>query len=775
MISSRLETTLQKAIELAKQNRHEYTTLEHLLIALIEDEDAVDAFKIAHVKAEIVRQELTDYLEQQDLVLPGSAPIETRVTIGFQRVLQRASLQADNEEINAIHLLISLFSENESYAVQVMENQNVTRVDLLNYLAEMTKRNTRPKKESPREIPMEGPSDVTTADAEPSMVEKFCTNLNKLALDGEIEPVIGREEPIQRIIHILSRKEKNNPLLLGDSGVGKTALIEGLALKIAKGDVPPALQNAKVFALDMAGLVAGTRFRGDFEERFKGILKGLEEEDKPILFIDEAHIMVGTGSVQGGSMDTSNMLKPVLLHGKIRCIAATTFKEYKTHLEKDTGLLRRFQKVEINEPSVTESIEILEGLKENLETYHNVKYKEETIQAAVELSVRHLMDRRLPDKALDILDEAGAKKRLEAETSNKTLTVTCKDVEDVVASMAAIPPKQVSQDDKKVLKNLEKDLNDVVFGQEAASTALVHSIKLSRSGLRSVEKPIGCYLFSGPTGVGKTEICKQLSTTLGMPLIRFDMSEYMEKHSISKLIGAPPGYVGFEQGGALTDAVSKTPHCIILLDEIEKAHGDIYNVLLQLMDYGIVTDHHGNSVNYRNVILIMTTNAGAREQSKHGLGFGNEKRSGEDETAIQRLFSPEFRNRLDAIIPFAPLTVEIMEKIVNKFLNELKKQLDDRDIDLDISKEGKKWLRDHGFDPLYGARPLARTIDEYVKKPLADQILFGKLQKGGTVEVSVKKDQLVLEYFKVCSETKKKEKTLDVGEISKAQASYKKK
>ena len=773
MISSRLETTLQKAIEFAKINRHEYTTLEHLLMALLDDEDAAEAFKESDVKIDKVRKELVDYLKEQDLALPGSAPIETRVTIGFQRVLQRASLQADNEEINAIHLLISLFSENESYAVHVMEKQHITRVDLLNHLAEMSKKNSRQKKEVPQESPhhTETPSDVTTADADPGIVEKFCTNLNKMALNGEIEPVIGREEPIQRIIHILCRKEKNNPLLLGDAGVGKTALIEGLALKIARGDVPPALQNAKVFALDMAGLVAGTRFRGDFEERFKGILKGLEEEDKAILFIDEAHIMVGTGSVQGGSMDTSNMLKPVLLHGKVRCIAATTFKEYKTHLEKDSGLLRRFQKVEINEPSVSESIVILDGLKENLETYHNVKYKDDTIQAAVELS----MDRRLPDKAIDILDEAGAKKRLEADSDTKTLSITCKDVEEVVARMAAIPPKQVSQDDRKVLKNLEKELKTFVFGQDVAASALVHSIKLSRSGLRSPEKPIGCYLFSGPTGVGKTEICKQLSATLGMPLIRFDMSEYMEKHSISKLIGAPPGYVGFEQGGALTDSVSKTPHCIILLDEIEKAHSDIYNVLLQLMDYGIVTDHHGNSVNYRNVILVMTTNAGATELSKHGVGFGNEKREGEDESAIQRIFSPEFRNRLDAIIPFASLTSDIMEKIVDKFLNELKKQLDDRDINLAISKEGKRWLRDHGFDPVYGARPLARTIDEYVKKPLADQILFGKLQKGGTVEVSVKKDQLVLEYFKICSQTKKKEKALELSEISKAQVSYKRK
>ncbi|MDC0348815.1 AAA family ATPase [Alphaproteobacteria bacterium] len=485
--------------------------------------------------------------------------------------------------------------------------------------------------------------------------------------------------------------------------------------------------------------------------------------------------MVGTGSVQGGSMDTSNMLKPVLQGGTIRCIAATTFKEYKTHLEKDSGLLRRFQKVEIREPSAEESITILEGLKETLEEYHNVKYKEEAIRSVVDLSIRHLMDRRLPDKAIDILDEAGAKKRLEAEGSNKTLSISSKDVEDIVANMASIPTKQVSQDDKKVLKNLEKDLKSVVFGQDPAANALVHSIKLSRSGLRSPEKPIGCYLFSGPTGVGKTEICKQLSATLGMPLIRFDMSEYMEKHSISKLIGAPPGYVGFEQGGALTDAVSKTPHCIILLDEIEKAHSDIYNVLLQIMDYGIVTDHHGNALNYRNVILIMTTNAGATELSKHGLGFGQEQRTGEDEDAVQKTFSPEFRNRLDAIIPFSSLAIETMEKIVSKFLGDLEKQRKEKDICLDISKEGKKWLRNHGFDPLYGARPLARTIDEYVKKPLADQILFGKLQKGGTVSVAVKNDQLILAYVKICQKTKKKEKDLALVEISKDQAKYKKK
>lgn len=777
MISSRLETTLQRAIELARSSRHEYTTLEHLLVALLEDEDTKNLTKTLKLRAEKLKKDLLEYLDLQDLRVPGNHPIETRVTIGFQRVLQRASLQAENEEINAIHLLISLLSENESYAAYAIEQQGVTRVELLNYQSEIAKRNHKHKKEDSEEGHQDmsqHSSDILTEDAEESTIEKFCVNLNKKAENNDIEPLIGREEPISRIIHILCRKEKNNPLLLGDSGVGKTAIIEGLALKIVNGDVPPALKNAKVFSLDMAGLVAGTRFRGDFEERFKNILKDLETEEKAILFIDEAHIMVGTGSVQGGSMDTSNMLKPVLLHGRIRCIAATTFKEFKTHLEKDAGLLRRFQKVEVHEPTPDECIHILEGLKENLEKYHNVKYKDEAIKSVVDLSMRHLMDRRLPDKAIDILDEAGAKKRLEAGESTKPLIISCKDVEDVVARMASIPPKQVSQDDKKVLKNLEKELKNVVFGQDSAAEALVHSIKLSRSGLRSPEKPIGCYLFSGPTGVGKTEICKQLSSTLSMPLIRFDMSEYMEKHSISKLIGAPPGYVGFEQGGALTDAVSKTPHCIILLDEIEKAHSDIYNVLLQLMDYGIVTDHHGNSVNYRNVILIMTTNAGASEMSKHGLGFGQEKRSGEDDDAIQRTFSPEFRNRLDAVIPFASLNEQTMERIVNKFIGELEKQLKERDINLSITKSGKGWLRDHGFNPLYGARPLARTIDEHVKKPLADQILFGKLQKGGIVSVDVKKDQLVLSYVKICKDTKKKEKELELKEISKAQASYKK-
>lgn len=775
MISSRLETTLQKAIELARSLRHEYTTLEHLLVAVMEDEDAAELFKSVKLKKDKLKKALDEYLDGQDLEVPGMQPIETRVTIGFQRVLQRASLQAENEEITAIHLLISLLSENESYAAYAIEKQNVSRVDLLNYQAEVSRKSEKQKREeagSPS-IPQHQ-TDIMTDDAEESMLEKFCVNLNKKAENNDIEPLIGREEPINRIIHILCRKEKNNPLLLGDSGVGKTAIIEGLALKIVNGDVPSALKDTKVFALDMAGLVAGTRFRGDFEERFKGILKDLEKEEKSILFIDEAHIIVGTGSVQGGSMDTSNMLKPVLSHGKVRCIAATTFKEFKSHLEKDAGLLRRFQKVEIREPGPEECISILEGIKENLEKYHNVKYKDETIRSVVELSMRHLMDRRLPDKAIDILDEAGAKKRLEAGESSKPLIITCKDVEDVVASMASIPPKQVSQDDKKVLKNLEKDLKSVVFGQDSAAEALVHSIKLSRSGLRSPEKPIGCYLFSGPTGVGKTEICKQLSNTLGMPLIRFDMSEYMEKHSISKLIGAPPGYVGFEQGGALTDAVSKTPHCIVLLDEIEKAHSDIYNVLLQLMDYGIVTDHHGNSINYRNVILIMTTNAGATEMSKHGLGFGQEQRSGEDDDAIQRTFSPEFRNRLDAIIPFAALNLQTMERIVNKFVSELEKQLKERDISLSISKTGKKWLQDHGFNPLYGARPLARTIDEHVKKPLADQILFGKLQKGGIVSVDVKDDQLVLRYVKMCKKTQTKEKDMALKEISKAQAAYKK-
>ncbi len=561
-------------------------------------------------------------------------------------------------------------------------------------------------------------------------------------------------------------------MLLVDSGVGKTALIEGLAYRITQGQVPLALQASKIYALDMGALVAGTRFRGDFEERFKGIVKALEQDKgRPILFIDEAHTIVGTGSVQGGSMDTSNLLKPALLHSRIRCIAATTFKEYKTHLEKDSGLLRRFQRVEIKEPTGEESLHILGGVKTALEAYHNVCYKEGTLRAAIELSVRHLMDRRLPDKAIDVLDEAGAKKHLET-LGDKTASITVKDIEDTIAKMASIPTKQVSRDDKRVLKDLEKSLKSVVFGQDKAVKALVHSIKLSRSGLRSPEKPIGCYLFSGPTGVGKTEIARQLSSILSMPLIRFDMSEYMEKHSVSKLIGAPPGYVGFEQGGALTDAVSKTPHAVILLDEIEKAHRDIYNVLLQLMDYGIVTDHHGTSVSFRNIILIMTTNAGAAEMAKHGLGFGQEQRAGEDTEAINRTFSPEFRNRLDAIIPFGPLAKSTMSQIVEKFLMELDKQLADRHISLQISLAAKEWLISHGFDALYGARPLVRTIDEYVKKPLADEILFGKLQKGGMALLEVKKDQLVLKYLKGLKEENQDE-PIELLEISQSQVAYK--
>ncbi len=753
MISKKLEESLQRAISLAKTYKHEYTTLDHLVVALIEDEEISAFLRQSKVKVETLKKDLLSHLQRENISVPDAMQVETRITIGFQRVLQRASIQvqsAQQKEITGAHLLVALFAEDDCYASYILEQHNLSRDSLTNYVNIHARKEEKAKSErkpqqpsSEREFREEGERPETD-----SIIEKYCVNLNEKALNHQIEPVVGRDAEINRIIHILCRRTKNNALLLGDAGVGKTALIEGLAYKLAFEEMPQALQGAQVFSLDMGGLVAGTRFRGDFEERFKGILKALEETNgKAILFIDEAHIMVGTGSVQGGSMDTSNMLKPALIQSKIRCIAATTFKEFKTHLEKDSGLLRRFQKVEIKEPSPDESISILEGLRKNLEDYHQIKYQEGTLKTAVDLSVRHLMDRKLPDKAIDVLDEAGAKKSLE-NTTGEEAEVTVKDIEDTVARMASIPAKQVSSDDKKTLKLLEKTLKQSVFGQDQAVKALVHSIKLSRSGLRNPEKPVGCYLFSGPTGVGKTEIARQLSSSMGMPLIRFDMSEYMEKHSVSKLIGAPPGYVGFEQGGALTDAVSKTPHAIILLDEIEKAHPDIYNVLLQLMDYGIVTDHHGISVSFRNIILIMTTNAGATEMAKHGLGFGHEQREGEDQDAINKAFSPEFRNRLDAIIAFGSLTEETMTRIVDKFLGELEAQLKDRHIRLKATVDAKKWLLKHGFDPLYGARPLGRTIDEYVKKPLADQILFGKLQKGGVVSIDAKKEELSLKYLK---------------------------
>lgn len=757
MISKNLEATLQKAIALAKKYRHEYTTVEHLLMALTEDSETLPLFKKAHVKIEPLCKQLLAHLKIQEIEIPDNLQSESRVTIGFQRVLQRASLQAQSlhmTEIIGAHLLASIFAEEDSYAAYLLEKNKLNRSTTIKFLEEISLK--RPKKKRieervettkdtdncPEQQQKETP-EINFKDKTPDggVLEKYCANLNQKAIENSADPILGRAPELERIFHILCRRTKNNPLLVGDPGVGKTALIEGLAQKIVQKKAPSALQDAEIYALDMGGLVAGTRFRGDFEERFKSIIQSLEEKPKAILFIDEAHTMIGTGSVQGGAVDVAGLIKPALAKGKIRCIATTTFKDYRNHLEKDLALLRRFQKVEVKEPSPEDTVCILEGIVSNLEQFHNVLYKEGSIQAAVDLSMRYVMDRRLPDKAIDILDEVGAKKRLSA-TSEKTIAVTTKDVENTVAQMASVPSKQVSKDDKFILKNLEKSLKAAVFGQDQAVHALVHSIKLSRSGLRSVEKPIGCYLFSGPTGVGKTEISRQLSYSMGMPLIRFDMSEYMEKHSVAKLIGAPPGYVGYEQGGLLTDAINKTPYAVVLLDEIEKAHPDIFNILLQLMDYGIITDHHGASVNCRNIILIMTTNAGAAEMSKHGLGFGNEKREGDDEDAIHRLFSPEFRNRLDAIIPFKHLDEKVMLKIVSKFLLELEHQLEDKHISFEVDDAVKRWLTIKGFDRLYGARPLSRIMDEHIKKALADEILFGKLENGGTLSLSLKNNTI---------------------------------
>ncbi len=745
MQSKNLEYSIQRALDLAKHHRHEYATLEHLLLSLTEDTDVSPILEFANVDHERLQRELISHLQQQHLTLPQDSDIETRVTVGFQRVLQRAVLHAKSarlDEINGAHLLVSMYSEEESYAVYLLEQNNLTRFDVVTYLTDIVHMSEEDDDEIEEEISVTESEDQNSSE---DVLEKYCVNLNVKAETGRIDNLIGRDKEIQRIAEILLRRGKNNPIILGDPGVGKTAVVEGLAKKIVEKTAPEVLHNREVFSLDIGGLLAGTRFRGDFEERFKAILKALKSRKyRPVLFIDEAHTLVGAGSVQGGSMDISNLLKPMLSHGELQCIAATTYKEYKTHLEKDAALMRRFQKVEIKEPSRTECLEIISGVKNYFEDHHNVKYDKGALESAVDLSSRYLIDRQLPDKAIDVLDEAGAHHALKNKKTKANITK--KIIEDTIARMAGIPSHQVTQDDRKVLKTLGVQLKKKVYGQDKAADAVVDAIKMARSGLRSAEKPVGCFLFSGPTGVGKTEIAKQLGQTLHMPMLRFDMSEYMEKHSVAKLIGAPPGYVGFDQGGLLTDAVTKNPHSILLLDEIEKAHPDIYNVLLQLMDYGIVTDHNGRSVNFRNTIVIMTTNAGAADMEKGSIGFEqNPTSSTEDHAAIKRTFTPEFRNRLDSIISFNALHEKVVKQIVQKFINELSDQLKEKKVTIKVDAKAIQWLAKKGYDRIFGARPLARLIDDKIKRPLADEILFGKLRQGGTVTVSLKQDQISLD------------------------------
>ena len=751
--SRSLEKSLHQALALASERHQEYATLEHLLLALLEDQDAAAVMRACNVDLDVLRRNLVEYIDTELANLATGSEEDSKPTAGFQRVIQRAVIHVQSsgrEEVTGANVLVAIFAERESHAAYFLQEQDMTRYDAVNYISHgIAKRagasESRPVRGVDEDAsPSEGRGEENKKKAD--ALEAYCVNLNDKARKGKIDPLIGRDTEISRTIQVLCRRQKNNPLFVGDPGVGKTAIAEGLAKRIVDGDVPEVLRDSTVFSLDMGTLLAGTRYRGDFEERLKQVIKEIEDFPGAIMFIDEIHTVIGAGATSGGAMDASNLLKPALASGSIRCIGSTTYKEYRQFFEKDRALVRRFQKIDVNEPSIPDAIEILRGLKPYFEDYHRVRYTNDAIKSAVELSARHIHDRKLPDKAIDVIDEVGASRMLLPEAKRKK-TVTLKDVEDIVAKIARIPPKSVSTDDKETLRNLERDLKAMVFGQDKAIEALSAAIKLSRAGLRDPEKPIGNYLFSGPTGVGKTEVAKQLAKTLGIELTRFDMSEYMERHSVSRLIGAPPGYVGFDQGGLLTDAVDQHPHCVLLLDEIEKAHQDLYNILLQVMDHGKLTDHNGKTVDFRNVILIMTTNAGAADMAKAGIGFGREVRVGEDEEAVKRLFTPEFRNRLDAIVPFGGLTQEIVGSIVEKFVMQLEAQLADRNVTIELSSAAKEWLAEKGYDPLYGARPLARVIQEYVKKPLAEELLFGKLAKGGAVRVGKKDDELTFEFI----------------------------
>jgi ATP-dependent Clp protease ATP-binding subunit ClpA len=757
MLSRNLEQTLHRALGLANERRHEYATLEHLLLGLADDVDAATVLRACGVDAEKLKRDLSEFLDKDLAGLVSDRAGDAKPTAGFQRVVQRAAKHvqsAGRDEVTGANVLVALFSERESHAVYFLQLQDMTRLDAVNFISHGIAK--APGRSATR--PVQG-TPTSSSEEQPEKEEKpqrgqrgqdalsnYCVNLNKKAQQGKIDPLIGRDSEIERTIQILCRRTKNNPLYVGDPGVGKTAIAEGLAKRIVEGDVPEVLLKSTIFALDMGSLLAGTRYRGDFEERLKAVVSELENQPGSILFIDEIHTVIGAGATSGGAMDASNLLKPALAQGTLRCIGSTTYKEYRNYFEKDRALVRRFQKIDVNEPTVEDAVKILQGLKTNYEKHHKVRYTPEAIKAAVELSAKYIHDRKLPDKAIDVIDEVGASRMLLPENKRRK-TVTLKDVEEIVAKIARIPPKSVSNDDKEVLRTLERDLKGMVFGQDKAIEALSAAIKLSRAGLRDPEKPIGNYLFSGPTGVGKTEVAKQLSKTLGIELVRFDMSEYMERHSVSRLIGAPPGYVGFDQGGLLTDSIDQHPHCVLLLDEIEKAHQDLYNILLQVMDHGKLTDHNGKTVDFRNVILIMTTNAGAADMAKPAIGFGSSVRVGEDQEAIQRMFTPEFRNRLDAVIAFAGLSAEIVARVVDKFVMQLEAQLADRNVTIELSSAAREWLAEKGYDPLYGARPLARVIQEYIKKPLAEELLFGRLAKGGAVKVGLKDGALSFEYI----------------------------
>ncbi|TWG99080.1 ATP-dependent Clp protease ATP-binding subunit ClpA [Mesorhizobium sp. J18] len=749
--SQGLERALHQALTYANERHHEYATLEHLLLALIDDADAGAVMRACNVDLEELRRTVLNYVDTELDNLVTGYDEDSKPTAGFQRVIQRAVIHVQSsgrEEVSGANVLVAIFAERESHAAYFLQEQQMTRYDAVNYISHgIAKRPGASEGRTPRgaEEDQAGAAGAETEEGtkkkqQQDALSAYCINLNAKARAGRIDPLIGREPEINRTIQVLCRRSKNNPLYVGDPGVGKTAIAEGLAKRIVEGDVPEVLSDATIFALDMGTLLAGTRYRGDFEERLKQVVKELEDFPGAILFIDEIHTVIGAGATSGGAMDASNLLKPALSSGTIRCIGSTTYKEFRQFFEKDRALVRRFQKIDVNEPTVDDAIAIMKGLKPYFENFHKVRYTNDAIKAAVELSARYINDRKLPDKAIDVIDETGASQMLLPESRRKK-TISIKEIEATIATMARIPPKTVSADDEKVLAGLEVELKRVVYGQDTAISALASSIKLARAGLREPDKPIGSYLFSGPTGVGKTEVAKQLAASLGVELLRFDMSEYMERHTVSRLIGAPPGYVGFDQGGLLTDGVDQHPHCVLLLDEIEKAHPDLFNILLQVMDHGKLTDHNGKQIDFRNVILIMTTNAGAADMAKAAIGFGSSKREGDDMEAINRLFSPEFRNRLDAIIPFGSLPVPVIHQVVQKFVMQLEAQLAERRVTFDLSEEAVAWLADKGYDERMGARPLGRVIQEHIKKPLAEEVLFGKLKKGGTVRVTVEKNE----------------------------------